>query len=253
MKKVMSNTILILLLGLIIINPLVVHAKKKGTITAESFDYDKKGDFLIAKGNPKIEYKDYIITADLIKYYQEDKKAIMTGNVVVHQNETKITGNKIVGHLQDDRFIIDGNVYIYYPREDDEKKKKEDNKGKEAKKDIIEIKAEHVDYETGEYDSMIATGNVVMDVEDRTIKSEYLNYNGQEEVVIARENVEVTGEDEEVINSDEFTLYLEGENEGFEAKGQAKMEFTIDDDEDDEENKDTKEDNISEDEKKETE
>ncbi|AZR73965.1 hypothetical protein BBF96_11525 [Anoxybacter fermentans] len=228
-KNKLLKIIILFWIGLLIFNEaLWVEAASKGQIQAEKVKYFKDQEYFLFQGNSKIEYKDYVIKADLIKYYQKEDRAVLRGNVVVYQGETRLTGQEMIVDLKKEEFIIDGDVYIYYVRAS----KKKDNKDKEN--DVIEIRAGHVEFQSGEKDHFIATKKVIMEVEDRTIKSEFLEYKGDEKLVIARENVEVIGKDEEKLNCDEFTLVLEGEDEGFEAVGQVQLEFTIDNEKEDE-------------------
>lgn len=112
----------------------------------------------------------------------------------------------------------------------EETTEKENVKGKN---DVIKIRAQHVEFtQVNDADHLVANTDVTMEVDDQIIKSTYLKYQGDQELVIARENVEVIGEDEEELYTDEFTYWLEGEGEGFEATGGVKLEFYMDSDED---------------------
>lgn len=209
------------------------EAATRGKMKGEKMKYFKEQEYFVFEGNTRTEYKDYIITADAVQYYEKEERAIYTGEIVVLQGKNKITGQKMTANLKTDEFVIEGDVYIYYVR--NEKNKTEEEKKAEPKpEDIVEIRAGHVVYTSGDDDEdhLVATQKVVMVADEDTIKADYLEYKGGEEVVFARGNVEVLGKDEEKIVCEDFTYYMEGDDEGFDAVGGVELEFTIDDDED---------------------
>lgn len=115
-----------------------------------------------------------------------------------------------------------------------------ETKDEKSKKDIIKIRAQHVEFtQVNDADHLVANTDVTMEVDDQTIHSTYLEYQGDRELVIARENVQVIGADEEELYTDDFTYWLEGEEEGFEAMGGVKLEFFMDSDEDEDVDTDT--------------
>lgn len=193
--------------------------------------YFKQQSYYVIEGNTRTEYKDYIITAETVQYYEKDERAIYTGNVVIIQGHNRITGQKMSANMKTDEFVIEGNVDIYYIRNSKNGKVE----GEIKKKDIVELTAAHVVFTEGKNDDdhLIATKSVVMKSDGDTIKADYLEYKGGEEIVIARNNVEVLGEDNERIVCNEFTYRLEGDDEGFDALGGVQLEFEIDDDEED--------------------
>lgn len=201
-------------------------AEKVKISNADHGTYDKKNGYYVFEGNPVVHYKDYVISADLVEYYEEEERAVFIGNVVVLQGGNRIIGQKMNADLKDEKFIIDGNVDIHYIR-----KSKDDQNSEENKDDIIDIIAGHVEFTRGESDHLVATMNVKMEVKDQIITAEYLEYKEEEELVLARDNVVVLGEDDEKLECEEFTYRLEGEEEGFDANGGVVIEFILDDEE----------------------
>ena len=231
MKKLTTKFISLLGIGLLLCTVGLVFTDEvqgvKGKIYTDEGRYLKEQGYFIFKDNPRMEYKDYIITSEIIEYYEDEERAVFTGNVVVLQKDNRITGHKMNADLADDQFVIEEDVYIYYVRKSkDSGKKTTEN---ESENQIIEIRADHVVYISGENDLLKATGRAKLETDDRKIKADYLEYIGEQEIVFARDNVEVFGKDEEMIYCQEFTYILDGEEEGFTAIGEVELEFTIDD------------------------
>lgn len=214
-----------------------VEAGTRGKIRADNVKYYKEQGYFVFSGNAQTIYKDYVITSDSVQYYEKDDRAIFTGNVTATQGLNRITGQTMNANMKTDEFVIDGNVYIYYVR------KAKDGTAKPAdkltKKDIVEMQADHVVYQSDEKtdkDHLTATkvnNQIVLRTDEDVIKCDYLEYKGGDEVAIARNNVEVTRKAEDKLNCNEFTYRLEGADEGFDAIGGVNLEFTIDDEEND--------------------
>lgn len=207
-------------------------AEAKGTpgkMRGDKVKYYKQQGYYVMEGNTRTEYKEYVITAETVQYYEKEERAIYTGSVVITQGKNRITGQKMTANMKTDEFVIEGNVNIYYIRNSKNGKVE----GEVNKKDIVELTAGHVIYQEGKNDDdhLIATQSPVMKSDGDTIKAEYLEYKGGEEIVIARKNVEVVGDDNERIVCNEFTYRLDGAEEGFDAIGGVQLEFEIDDEE----------------------
>lgn len=199
----------------------------KGKIYTDGGRYLKKQGYFIFTDYPRMEYKDYIITSETIEYYEDEERAVFIGDVVVLQKDNRITGQKMNADLTKDEFVIEEDVYIYYVRKSQAGEQKATEK--KGENQIIEIRADHVVYLSGEDDFLTATGRAKLDTDDRKITADYLEYNGDQEIVFARDNVEVLSKDDEKLYCQEFTYILDGEEEGFTAIGGVELEFTIDD------------------------
>lgn len=230
-RKIRKATILLVILA-VSLSFLTIGVNAKGTpgkMRGDKMKYFKQQGYYIAEGNTRTEYKDYVITAESVQYYEKEERAIYTGNVVIIQGKNRISGQKMTANMKTDEFVIEGNVNIYYIRNSKNGKVE----GELKQKDIVELTAGHVIYKEGKNDDdhLIATKSVVMKSDGDTIKADYLEYKGGEEIVLAKNNVEVLGDDNERIVCNEFTYRLEGDQEGFDALGGVQLEFEIDDEE----------------------
>ncbi len=225
MIRILGISLLILIIGVIFVGEAYAE---KGTVYTTNGRYFKKEGYFLFKDSARMVYKDYVITADTIEYYEDEERANFSGNVVVLQGETKITSIEMEADLKKDEFLFEQQVDIYYVR-----KKKETSEEK-TENDIITIKADKVNYKSGDTDHLVANGQVIMDVDEDHITGDYLEYIEAEDKVIARGDVLVIGKDDEKINCEEFVSILEGEEEGFIITDNAVLEFTIDDDEEEE-------------------
>ncbi|PRX35731.1 OstA-like protein [Orenia metallireducens] len=208
---------LVILLSLMLLFSVTINAEEakegvekseRAKLKADRLRYKKDENLYIGNGNIRLDYDGNLITSNKLRLERDDNIAYFSEDVYLQRESgDKIKSDKL-------EFDIDNDILV---AEDDVKlDSKKDNKPLKLSSEYLKVWTEN--------DNMEAKQNVFVLYDGQEIQGESLNYDGQKDEMLVKEDVELK-EDGQWLKSDKIIIYIKKGD--FDATGNVQMEFDI--------------------------
>ncbi len=165
-----------------------------------------------------VSKEETVVNAPRGEYWREEKKALLQGGVIMEANTGTIEGKEMTAWFAEDRYLFRQQVVMNYRKENEEA-----DQTFILKSAMLELFAKT--------DSFQAKEGVVIDYQERLLKSEQADYNGETEELVLTKNVLIEEENGDWIKSERAVFDLASEEEHFTAEGPVEIEITLNDEE----------------------
>ena len=215
--------VLLLALGMMLVGlSLSANAQEeeaeKSTIHIKAGELNNKEGLILLSGGLTIVKDDITLKSPDGEFDNEENKIVLTNGVDMDYADGKITSQKMTGYFDRDDFIFEDNVKMdYNPQEENEEGEKKKFTLETAKLDI-----------NSETQSFTAENNVTIDYDQKIIKGNKAEYDGESEILIVTEEVYIQEENGDWIRSDRAEFDLSTGEENFKATGNVEIEITLD-------------------------
>jgi len=222
-NSVFKVTILLLAFGLIVsgVTPNIYaqeNNENKSTIHIKAGELNNKEGLIFLSGGLTIVKDDITLKSPEGEFDDEENKIILTNGVDMDYADGKITSQKMTGYFDRDDFIFEDNVKMdYNPQEENEEGEKKKFTLESAKLDI-----------NSETQSFTAENNITIDYDQKIIKGNLAEYDGENEILVVTEEVYIQEENGDWIRSDRAEFDLSTGEENFKASGNVEIEITLD-------------------------
>mgnify|MGYP006272189893 FL=1 len=191
---------------------------EKSTIHIKAGELNNKDGLILLSGGLTIVKDDITLKSPEGEFDDEENKIILTNGVDMDYADGKITSQKVTGYLDRDDFIFENNVKMDYNPQ-------EENEEGEKKKFTLESTKLDINSET---QSFTAENNVIIDYDQKIIKGNKADYDGENEILVVTEEVYIQEENGDWIKSDRAEFDLSTGEENFKATGNVEIEITLD-------------------------
>ena len=191
---------------------------EKSTIHIKAGELNNKDGLILLSGGLTIVKDDITLKSPEGEFDDEENKIILTNGVDMDYADGKITSQKVTGYLDRDDFIFENNVKMDYNPQ-------EENEEGEKKKFTLESTKLDINSET---QSFTAENNVIIDYDQKIIKGNKADYDGENEILVVTEEVYIQEENGDWIKSDRAEFDLSTGEEDFKATGNVEIEITLD-------------------------
>ncbi|MFW5999674.1 MAG: LPS export ABC transporter periplasmic protein LptC [Halanaerobiaceae bacterium] len=213
MKKALITVIILV----IILFPPVTAAQEEGngdeessTVQTRADKLEYADDMVVLKDNVEVIRGENRITADRAELYREEDKAELWDNINAEYSQGTVTSRELTAFMDEDRYEFREEVVLKHRTEEGEEMTLETP--------LLELFTDD--------NSFDARDGVVIDFQDRTVRSEKADYDGETEILTMVENVEIEDEGDWIKSERaEFDL---GEEDVFSAEGAVELEFEVD-------------------------
>lgn len=213
MKKALITVIILV----IILFPPVTAAQEEGngdeessTVQTRADKLEYADDMVVLKDNVEVIRGENQITADRAELYREEDKAELWDNINAEYSQGTVTSRELTAFMDKDRYEFREEVVLKHRTEEGEEMTLETP--------LLELFTDD--------NSFDAQDGVVIDFQDRTVRSEKADYDGETEILTMVENVEIEDEGDWIKSERaEFDL---GEEDVFSAEGAVELEFEVD-------------------------
>jgi len=199
-----------------------VHAQEedseKSTIHIKAGELNNKEGLILLSGGLTIVKDDINLKSPEGEFDDEENKIILTNGVDMDYEDGQITSQKMTGYFDRDDFIFEDNVKMNYNPQ-------EENEEGEKKKFTLESTKLDINSET---QSFTAENNVTIDYDQKIIKGNKAEYDGENEILVVTEDVYIREENGDWIRSDRAEFDLSTGEENFKATGNVEIEITLD-------------------------
>jgi len=199
-----------------------VHAQEedseKSTIHIKAGELNNKEGLILLSGGLTIVKDDINLKSPEGEFDDEENKIILTNGVDMDYADGQITSQKMTGYFDRDDFIFEDNVKMNYNPQ-------EENEEGEKKKFTLESTKLDINSET---QSFTAENNVTIDYDQKIIKGNKAEYDGENEILVVTEDVYIREENGDWIRSDRAEFDLSTGEENFKATGNVEIEITLD-------------------------
>lgn len=215
--------VLLLALGMMLAGFVVsVNAQEeeseKSTLHIKAGELNNKEGLILLSGGLTIVKDDITLKSPEGEFDDEENKIILTNGVDMDYADGKITSQKMTGYFDRDDFIFENNVKMDYNPQ-------EENEEGEKKKFNLESTKLEINSET---QSFTAENNVTIDYDQKIIKGNKADYDGESEILTVTEEVYIREENGDWIRSDKAEFDLSTGEEDFKATGNVEIEITLD-------------------------
>ena len=214
---------LLLALGMMVITFAVnVNAQEgeneKSTLHIKAGELNNKEGLILLSGGLTIVKDDITLKSPEGEFDDEENKIILKQGVDMDYSDGKITAQKMTGYFDRDDFIFENDVKMDYNPQ-------EENEEGEKKKFTLESSNLEINSET---QSFTAENNITIDYDQKIIKGNKADYNGEDEILTVTEDVYIRKENGDWIRSDKAEFDLSTGQEDFKATGNVEIEITLD-------------------------
>ena len=191
---------------------------EKSTLHIKAGELNNNEGLIILSGGLTIVKDDINLKSPDGEFDDEENKIILTNGVDMDYSEGKITAQKMTGYFDRNDFIFENNVKMDYNPQ-------EKNEEGERKKFTLESSDLEINSET---QSFSAENNVTIDYDQKIIKGNKADYDGENEILTVTEEVYIREENGDWIRSDKAEFDLSTGEEDFKATGNVEIEITLD-------------------------
>ncbi|MFW6268660.1 MAG: LPS export ABC transporter periplasmic protein LptC [Bacillota bacterium] len=210
MKK--TAYIIPVLLLIISLNSILYAQEENSTdlirLKADHMSYEENK--IIVKKSVKISRNEYDLSSSYAEIYREENRAVLKEGVEVLFKKGNIKSRQMNAYFDEDRFIFEKEVFL----------EQELDNGNQ-----FDLKAPYLEM-FSEDNSFKAENGVIINYNERTLKSEIADYNGKEEKLVLTENVRIEEKDG-WIESNKAEFDMSKEVEKFTADGEVELEFEV--------------------------
>ena len=191
---------------------------QKSTLHIKAGELDNKDNLILLSGGLTIVKEDITLKSPEGEFDNQKNKIILVKGVDMDYSDGKITAQEMTGYFDRDDFIFEKNVEMdYNPQETNEEGKK--------KKFTLESSQLEINSET---QSFTAENNITIDYDQKIIKGNKADYDGEKEILTVTEDVYIKKENDDWIKSDKAEFYLSTGKEDFKATGNVEIEISLD-------------------------
>lgn len=187
-----------------------VQSDKEETVHLRADHLNYKENKIIVRDNVKITKGDTILESAIGEIFKEENRAVLRETVTANYNEGMISSDLMTAWLDEDRYVFEDNVKLEHNLEN----------GRQ-----MNLQSPFLEMFTAD-NSFNASGGVIIDYNQRRLKSQIASYNGSDQMLIMEEEVYIE-EDGDLIKSNKAQFFLGSEEEEFEAEGNVELEFNI--------------------------
>ena len=191
---------------------------QKSTLHIKAGELDNKDNLILLSGGLTIVKEDITLKSPEGEFDNQKNKIVLVKGVDMDYSDGKITAQEMTGYFDRDDFIFEKNVEMdYNPQETNEEGKK--------KKFTLESSQLEINSET---QSFTAENNIIIDYDQKIIKGNKADYDGEKEILTVTEDVYIKKENDDWIKSDKAEFDLSTGKEDFKATGNVEIEISLD-------------------------
>ncbi|MFW6237952.1 MAG: LPS export ABC transporter periplasmic protein LptC [Halanaerobiales bacterium] len=184
--------------------------EESSTVQTRADNLEKTDEKLILKNNVVVIRGENRINADRAELFREDERAELWDNVSAEYSQGTVTSRELIAYMDEDRYEFREDVVLNHSTDEGEEMTLETP--------FLELFTED--------NSFNAREGVVIEFQERTLKSDKAEYDGETEILTMVDNVQIE-EDGDWIRSEKAEFDLGAEDE-FTAEGSVELEFETD-------------------------